>query len=105
MKRFGLSEQDMIKKVSDTHMEKISRSYCSQWRSLYSYLEVDQIVVSDVDRMNSSQREKRCAFFTAWREKMGSDATYRSLVCALLKIGCQEDAECVCKLLSSTDSH
>lgn len=80
-------------------MEEIARSYCSNWRMLYSHLELDKIVVSDVDRMNVSEEEKRQAFFAAWRKRKGTDATYERLLYALLKTGCREDAEGVYKLL------
>ena len=94
----------MGKTVSETHMEEISHSYCSKWKLLYCHLEVDRIVVSDVDLMRASEREKRHAFLVMWKEKKGSDATYKRLLYALLKTGCREDAEGVCKLLISTDS-
>ena len=102
IRSFGLSEEDAIKRVSDIHMQEISRSYCSQWRMLYSHLEVEKIVVLDVDRMNVSEQEKRHTFFAEWRERKGSDSTYIRLLYALLKIGCREDAEGVCKLLALT---
>ncbi len=99
LETFSLLEEDTVKRVSDTHMEEIARSYCSRWRMLYSYLEVDKIVVSDVDHMSVSEGEKRHAFFAAWRERKGSDATYGRLLHALLKTGCRKDAEGVCELL------
>ena len=100
IKSFGLSEH-VNQKVSDMHIEEISRCYCSQWRRLYSYLEMDKIVCSDVDRMSMSEKEKRHIFFSEWSQRKGCDATYSRLLYALLKTGCREDAEGVCKLLTT----
>ncbi len=102
MKQFGLSEEHYHQKVSDTHVDTISRSCCDQWRSLYSYLELQKIVVSDTDKNHTLEVDKRNGFFGVWREMKGSDATYRKLVYALLKTGARQDAESVCKLLAES---
>ena len=89
-------------KVSDIHMLEISRLYCAKWRLLYSPLELDKMVVNDVDHMqNATEDEKRHAFLVTWRERKGCGATYEKLIHALMKIGRQEDAEGIQKLIAS----
>ena len=84
----------MNKQVSDAHLEDISRSCCSGWRSLPSRLEMRKIVVEDIDRLQGlSEEEKRLYFFKQWKSEKGSEATYKKLIDALVKIKCREDAE------------
>lgn len=99
VERFQLTEENCDRQVSDSHLEDISRSFCSRWRSLHSYLELEDLVVRDIDREHKEEEEKRNDFFFAWKQKKGSHATYRKLICALLKIEYRNDAEKVCKLL------
>ena len=98
MESSGLSEEGGNRRVSDIHIEEISRLYCKRWKLLCPHLEMEGIIVSDVDHTGNDEREKRRAFLAAWKENKGSGATYRRLLYALLKIGCREDAEAVCKL-------
>ncbi len=102
MKQFGLSEEHYNQKVSDPHVDTISRSHCKSWRPLYSHLELEEIVVSDTNKNHSLEVDKRNAFFSVWRAMKGSEATYRKLVYALLKTSARQDAEGVCKLLAES---
>lgn len=102
MKEFGLSEQHYNQTVSDVHVNTISTSYCEKWRLLHSHLELEKIVVSDSDRNHGHEVDKRNAFFSEWKEKKGSEATYRKLVSALLKTDRKQDAEGVCRLLAES---
>ncbi len=102
LESFGLSEAEANKTISEIHMQEISRSHCSQWRMLYSHLELDQIVVSDMEHRGTSEEERRLAFFNAWKGRKGSDATYGRLIYALLKIMCRQDAEFVKQLCINT---
>ena len=87
--RASLSEQ-----VSDVHLQDISRSCCSKWRRLPARLEMEEIVVQDIDRLQGlSEEEKRLNFFKQWKSEKGSEATYKKLIDALVKIKCREDAE------------
>ncbi len=62
MKQFGLSEEHYNQKVSDTHVDMISRSYCDKWRSLYSHFELEKIVVSDAERKPGEEVDKGLLF-------------------------------------------
>lgn len=104
MKKFGVLKEHYNKEISDTHVDVLSRSHCKKWRPLHSYLELEEIVVSDIDRdcRHVEEADKRNAFFREWKRRKGSEATYRKLVYALLKTECRKDAENVCKLLAET---
>ena len=88
--------------VSDVHLQDISHSCCSKWRFLPARLEMEEIVVEDIDRLQGlSEEEKRLAFFKQWKSEKGSEATYKKLIDALEKIDCREDAENVFRIQSS----
>lgn len=102
MKQHQLKEEDCNKKVSDKHLDAISRSHCRKWRSLPAHLEMATIVVDDIDRELGKEEERRHTFFSKWKHVKGSAATYQRLIAALLEIQCGEDAEGVCKLLQNS---
>ena len=99
---YKLEEKDCDGAVSDLHLEVISRSYCTKWKSLPAHLEMEVIVVDDIDRINGDKQEKRHAFLKKWKGTKGSDATYRKLINALLTIECRKEAEGVCELLQKS---
>jgi hypothetical protein len=103
---FLLSETNCNLQVTDVHVEKISSSYCEKWRSLPPYLKMEAIVAKDIDREHpgSDESEKRGSFFKKWKETRGLEATYRSLINALLETKCRGDAEGVCELLKKHTS-
>lgn len=102
IEHYKLTEEDSNQPITDCHLEEISRSYCSRWKSLAPYLQSKSITVEDIDRDHRREEDKRYAFFFGWKRKKGSDATYKTLITALLKIDCKDDAEGMCKLLAST---
>ncbi len=96
----GLSEECCGSKVSDVHLEKISRFLSQSIQCLAPYLGIKQRIVSDIDKLShKGEKEKRRTFLIKWREVKGPEATYRNLIQALLTIESVEDAEEVCKLL------
>lgn len=100
---YSLNEDKYNRKISDKHFDEVSRSHCSRWRSLRARLEMKNIVVDDIDRApGADEDEKRLSFFSKWKQKRGSKATYKCLISALLEIECVEDAEGVCKMLKNS---
>ena len=99
--RYHLDIQDCKRQITDEHIDEISRSHCREWRSLPSQLEMSTIVEHDIDCKQIDEDKKRCQFFKKWKDRYGSCATYESLIRALLKIKCVNDAESVCKLLAA----
>ena len=99
MEQYQIPEEDCNRQIRDIHLEEISQSHCEKWRSLPSHLKMKTIIKKDIDRESKSEDEKRLAFFERWQQERGSDATYKALINALLKISCRQDAEKVCELL------
>ena len=97
-----VKEEDANKQVTDKHLDEISRTCCRKWKSLRPHLEIEEIVEHNIVRGPGDEEEKRRSFFFQWKNVMGSAATYNVLICALFKIKCREDAECVCKLLAQS---
>ena len=98
MEGHQLTDEDRNKQISDIHLEQLN-THCSKWRHLPAHLQMASIVVKDIDRNPGDEMEKRYNFFKEWKETKGSAATYKTLISALFKIGCREDAEYVCKLI------
>lgn len=101
MERYELTDEECSKQVSDKHLEELSRTHCSKWRRLPVHLDLDTIVQEDIDCIAIAEDDKRYKFFKEWKERIGNAATYKTLVAALLKIDCRNDAEYVCDLLQS----
>ena len=99
LREYELTEEDSEQPISDPHLEEISRTSSRKWRSLPSHLELPDNTVGDIQRDSENEEERRNNFFFTWKRKKGTRATYRKLLCALLKIDCRRDAEKVCKLL------
>ena len=97
--RYQLTEENVNREITDIHIGVISRSYCSKWKSLPSYLGLGTIVAEDINRTEVNEEDKRRTFLTTWKEKKGFEATYKTLISALLEIECKSEAQSVCDLL------
>ena len=96
-------EKDCDGAVSDVHLQEISQSCCTKWRLLPAHLGMKEVVVNDIDRNNGAdEQEKRYNFLKKWEAVKGSDATYTSLIKALLAIKCRKEAEGVRELLQKS---
>ena len=100
----GLESLD--KPVTDSILNEIAATHCDAWRSLPPYLDLPISVLSDIEQNHDSDEKKKMEFFKLWKERKGSEATYRKLIGALfaLKTKCVEDAESICRLLFRTFS-
>ena len=102
MELFKLTEEDCNQPIRDFHLNKIAMYYCSKWRWLPCHLGMERIVAKDISCTSAAEEERRFHFFNEWKERRGSEATYKNLICALLSIDCREDAESICKLLQAS---
>ena len=97
---FELADQDLDKVISDFHLDEIAQTRdIINWKSLPSLLGLRDNVAKDIDKDFTKDFDKRREFFQRWKRIKGSEATYRSLVKALLDINQRHEAEHVCKLL------
>ena len=101
-KSYALEDADFNAQVSDAHLDDFSRCCSSDWKFLCSHLKLDKIVVDDIDCRPLSPKQKRRRFFSEWKQRKGSDATYKVLVQALLEIDRRKDAEYLCELLKNS---
>ena len=101
LREYQLTEEVFDRQISDPHLEEISRTSSTKWRSLPPHLDIPDTTctVGDIECDSQNEEERQNNFFFTWKRKKGTRATYRKLVCALLKIGCRGDAEKVCRLL------
>lgn len=83
MQEYQLSDAEVGKKVTDTHLEELSRAHCKKWRHLPSHLDLDNTIKEDIDRKPGDEREKRHDFLTEWKQRKGAEATYKALVIML----------------------
>ena len=102
MGHYRLTERHYNQTVKDSHLEKLSRSGCKQWKSLPSHLKLETIVAEDIDKTQKEEREKRYDFLLKWKNTEGSAATYAQLISALLKIRCRRDAELLCEMVQKS---
>lgn len=102
LKRYDIPELCCNETVSDIHLEKFTRYNCKQWRSLPSYLHLEDAVAEDIDASNHTEKSKRYEFLYEWKSKKGSSATYKQLIGALLEIHCRRDAEKLSQILKSS---
>ena len=73
------------------------------WRWLPAALDMEHptIVVNDIERGKGHESDMRDHFFTVWKSEKGTDATYKALISALLRIDCRKDTEYVCGIVPS----
>ena len=101
LKRYGLTEKDCKRQITDKHLDLISRSCCKEWKSLPPYLDLETIEAEDICKNIADERGRRHGFLLKWKEIVGgSCATYEKLIKALVSINCADDAEKVCKILN-----
>ena len=91
---------DCTQVVTDSHLHELSY-YPIQWKGLIEHLQMNPTVIRKVTCKPGDDRDKRLLFFKEWKLQKGDEATYREIISALLKTRCWNEAEEVCKLLSS----
>ena len=100
MVNLKLTEDDWNKPLTDIHISDICRKACGKWKLLSPYLGgMEEIDISDIENTFAEEEVRRSKFLKRWREKMGSEANFKRLISALLRIKCRRDAEIVCGLL------
>ena len=101
---YNLQEEDICQQISDGHIQNLALSKCTKWRSLPAYLGLHSSVVDDINRNLTAidEGEKRKMFLSTWKKDKGIDATYKSLICAMLEVRCREEAEGLMELLGDS---
>lgn len=104
IEQYQLSEEDCNSVISTEHLEKISDGHCLRWRLLPPFLGVEGSTIDIIERDFVEEKEKRHAFFFQWRQMKESEATYKTLISALLGNRSTEDAHSLCKMLQNRPS-
>lgn len=99
LSRHGVPESACNKKITDLHMQEIALKRCRRWKDLPVHLGMEKSDADDLDHKQISETEKIKGFLDKWEQAYGTDATYRVLMDALLKIKNRGDAEFICELL------
>ena len=75
---------------SNEELEYLSRKLAKKWKKLGRRLGFDEAEIDDFDQANEELAEKAYKMLMAWKEKVGSEATYKVLYDTL----CHELVEC-----------
>ena len=93
--RYNLQEFGLNQQISDRHIQEFSHG--RMWKHMPNHLGLSRIVAEGIDHAPKSEEEKQYPVFSKWKQRMGSSATYKALIIALLAVDRVEDAESVCK--------
>ena len=96
--RFGLGADELRKPCEERLFSNLA-NFINPWREIFSSL-LSRIDIDDINNENNSEQAKRIAALHKWKERKGSEATYKILVRALLDNGVMDQAESMCKLLA-----
>ena len=99
-----LKDDDLNQVIENKDLEEISRSCCEEWKSLPSYLNLENIVAKDINKKQQDERAKRRDFLVEWKEKKASGATYKQLINALMSIKCKQEAETVWAIMNKSQT-
>ena len=87
---------DELSKPCDGSINIPSLADCfSQWKVIFGSL-LSDLDLSDIDRENPTEEEKRIGALRKWKARNGCEATYKVLVDALLNRGERYQAENLC---------
>ena len=99
----GLAADELSNSFDYSIIPSLSDCF-SQWRVIFGSL-LGELDLGDVDRENSTEKEKRIAALQKWKTRNGYEATYKVLVDALLNKGERYEAESLCKILADHSSN
>lgn len=97
----GILEESLDQEIPDDHLRKIAQYL--DWRAAAPHLGLAEPEIEALLQADQSEREKRMNTLLNWRGRLGSQATYRRLVEALLSAVRADHAEEVCWLLNNDD--
>ena len=64
---------------SDEELEYLSRKLAEKWKTLGRRLGFDEADIDDFGQANKKLKEKAYKMLLAWKQKVGSEATYKVL--------------------------
>ena len=94
----GLGADELSKPCNGSIIPSLADCF-REWRVIFGSL-LSELDLDDIDRENTTEEEKRIAALRKWRDRNGSEATYKILVDTLLNRGERHQAESLCKTLA-----
>ena len=98
----GLAADELSKPCNGSIIPSLADCF-SQWKVIFGSL-LSELDLSDVDKENSKEEEKRIAALRKWRDRNGCEATYKVLVDTLLNRGERYQAEILCRKILADHS-
>ena len=100
LKKYSLTENHLKRECSDKDLLDIDKHI--SWDIVGHHLPgIKQKHIDDINLDMSDQSQKRQRLVDLWKERNGSDATFGSMITAMLKAEKRNEAEKVCRLLSA----
>ena len=98
--KVGLGAEELSKPCDD-RLFPLLANFVHPWRLVFSSL-LSEVDLDDIDqeKQSRSEQEKRVAALRKWKARKGHEATYDSLVKAVLDHGKVDQAEMLCQLLA-----
>ena len=99
MKKYNLTDSTLQTKVSDDHINEIAKFV--SWEDVGRHLDkIGRPGVEDIQKDGDNEDKRRRLLVDRWEDKNGDDATYDSMVTAMIKAEKIDEATEVCKLLA-----
>ena len=98
---FGVDSKELDKPCTEAFFSSIA-DLVHPWRLVFAYL-LCKTDLDDVDRDSHSQPEKRFSCLRKWRSRSGDGATFRAIIAAVLSTGNVENAQALCRIISTSN--
>ena len=89
----------MDRNCTETCLLKIAASLDFDWKVIGRRLLKKELDITDIDREENSEQQKRDKVLMKWKEQEGSGATYQKLIDTLKVLGNKDAAERVQQLV------
>ena len=96
-----VAREHLIRAITFEHLLEIR--HITSWREVGIHLKhISSIDIRDIDRDGFDEADKRRRLLNLWEERNGQDATYNSMIKAMLSAGKRAEADKVSNLLEKS---
>ena len=99
--RYGLSEEKLRNECREEVLLKIACEL-REWNMVGRRLNVPRHKLTEIDRDNRSEGQRKLAMLDTWHEREGEEATYLKLAHALYDQGRRDLVEMLCQILTTS---
>ena len=101
--KLGLRLEILSQPCEKELFRRVLIDYVHPWYQVFSYL-LDEADIKAIEYdFTTDDGGKRMAAFNKWKEEKGDEATYKSLIQAVLKYDRRDEAEKICETLVLSD--